>query len=89
MRHTSLVLLLSVLTVVSCLQELDREWEEWKIAYNVKYGLGEEPYRRLIWENNVVMIQRENSMGNSYTLRINQFGDLVCLKYNSIMTIYC
>ena len=74
----SLALVLSVLTGIFCLQELDREWEEWKVVNNAEYGAGVEPYRRLIWENNIVMIQRENAAENSYTLRINKFGDLVC-----------
>ena len=74
------LLLLVAVSAVSCLKELDTEWENWKIANKREYADGEEKLRRVIWEDNLVKIQTHNSMESSYTLKMNKFGDMVSRK---------
>ena len=77
--RVALILLVAV-TAVSCLQELDVEWNYWKEANEKEYADGEELLRRVIWEDNLVKIQTHNSMKSSYTLKMNKFGDMVCVS---------
>ena len=76
------LILLVAATAVSCLQELDVEWNYWKEANEREYADGEELLRRVIWKDNLVKIQTHNSMKSSYTLKMNKFGDMVCLRSN-------
>lgn len=59
--------------------ELNEHWESFKTTYAKKYEKHIEPIRRMIWEENVRMIQKHNleaDMGkHTYTLGMNSFGD--------------
>ena len=71
------LLFLVAISAVSCLKELDTEWNNWKITNGREYADGEDKLRRVIWEDNLVKIQTHNSIESSYTLKMNKFGDMV------------
>nr|XP_032831778.1 cathepsin L1-like isoform X2 [Petromyzon marinus] len=59
---------------------LQPHWEAWKSRYGKAYDEAEEGQRRLVWEHNLKMIDRHNleeALGkHSYTLAMNQYGDM-------------
>ncbi|XP_032902569.1 cathepsin L1-like [Amblyraja radiata] len=68
---------------------LDVEWKNWKLQYNRHYIEGEETNRRMIWESAMSYIEqhnREYAMGkHTFTVGINQFGDLTNEEFNKLM----
>ena len=55
-----------------------KEWEEWKSLHRKVYiDKDEELHRRKVWEYNMQYIEDHNSLGESYELKMNEFGDLV------------
>uniref|UniRef100_A0A3P9MD48 Cathepsin K n=1 Tax=Oryzias latipes TaxID=8090 RepID=A0A3P9MD48_ORYLA len=79
----SCVLLLLSASVMSQMDEttLDAHWEEWKMTHTKEYiTVEEEGIRRAIWEKNLRMIEAHNqeaALGmHTYTLGMNQFGDM-------------
>ncbi|XP_042198692.1 procathepsin L-like [Callorhinchus milii] len=69
---------------------LDDEWLSWKSFHGKHYMEEEEIYKRMIWEDNMRFIQKHNqehSMGkHTFTVDINQFGDLTTEEYNQLLT---
>ena len=55
------------------------EWELWKELHGKQYeSKSEELYRHSIWSDNMEYIDSHNAQNaNSYTLEMNEFGDLV------------
>ncbi|KAM7446020.1 hypothetical protein ABFA07_005629 [Porites harrisoni] len=81
-----IVLLLCLLPFVSGeiikFREYEEHWYSWKSYYERKYETdAEEEVRYAIWRDNLRKIQQHNSMGYSYTLGLNQFGDLTQDEY--------
>ena len=76
-------MLLKLLFVVCCFVTLScsfppKEWEQWKQVYKKQYINDKEDLQRYkIWEYNRQYIDDHNSLGESYSLRINEFADLV------------
>ncbi|CAF3108664.1 unnamed protein product [Rotaria sp. Silwood2] len=73
-----------------CEIELDQSWELFKQVYGNEYAsIEEETTRRIIWETNLDMIDQHNlkaGMGvYSYTLKMNQFGDMTNEEFNEKM----
>jgi cathepsin L len=64
-------------------QIADEGWQIWKIAHEKKYAdMGEERVRYVIWQDNLKRIEQHNSEnGNSYSLRINKFGDMTGTEF--------
>ncbi len=72
--------MLVVLLISSCLGTLHNDWEEWKRIYEKKYlDEKEDIHRFKIWDYNRQYIDDHNSLGESYSLKINDFADLVSL----------
>ncbi|XP_046841764.1 procathepsin L-like isoform X2 [Xenia sp. Carnegie-2017] len=62
------------------------QWEAWKLAYGRKYvDLKENVRREAIWRANLKKIQDHNIGNHSYTLAMNQFGDLTENEYRETM----
>ncbi|XP_015685227.2 cathepsin L1-like [Protobothrops mucrosquamatus] len=59
---------------------LEGTWRDWKATHSKEYGLGEESFRRAVWEENLRMIHDHNSQAEqgkyTYKLGMNHFGDL-------------
>ncbi|KAL7993049.1 hypothetical protein Chor_017305 [Crotalus horridus] len=59
---------------------LEGTWRDWKATHSKEYALGEESFRRSVWEDNLRMIQDHNSQAeqgkHTYKLGMNHFGDL-------------
>ena len=70
-------------------EDLNDEWETFKINFNRKYDPLTEISRRLIWEDNLKYIQQHNieyDLGkHSYYLGINEFSDMT---HEEFMTKY-
>ncbi|XP_020631226.1 cathepsin L1-like [Orbicella faveolata] len=65
-------------------EEYKRYWQEWKSFYGKSYKsdiLDQAHF--IVWKNNLERIQKHNSEGHSYTLAMNQFGDLTVDEYRS------
>ncbi|KAL9976056.1 hypothetical protein ACROYT_G013291 [Oculina patagonica] len=74
------------LSVASCavlkFDEYQEQWQAWKTLHAKKYATDtEEAARYAIWRDNLRKIQQHNSEGHSYTLAMNQFGDLTVDEY--------
>jgi len=75
------------LSVASCavlkFDEYQQQWQAWKTFYGKQYKTDtEEGARYAIWRDNLKKIQQHNSeAGHSYTLAMNQFGDLTVDEY--------
>lgn len=90
------------LAVISCLlsaaisapfsAELDSEWEAYKTTHNKQYQGDAETIRRLIWEKHVHIIQKHNLEADrgvhTYTLGMNEYGDLTTEEFTSMMNGY-
>jgi len=62
--------------------EYKQEWQAWKTFHDKKYETDtEDEARYAIWRDNLRRIQQHNSEGHSYTLAMNQFGDLTVDEY--------
>ncbi|XP_007899284.2 procathepsin L [Callorhinchus milii] len=84
---------LLIVTSVSTLDPvLNNEWLSWKSFHGKQYMEEEEIYKRMIWEENMRFIQKHNqehSMGkHTFTVEINQFGDLTTEEYNQLLTAF-
>ncbi|XP_020631218.1 cathepsin L1-like [Orbicella faveolata] len=74
------------LSVASCavlkFDEYKQQWQAWKTFHGKQYETDtEEEARYAIWRDNLRKIQQHNSEGHSYTLAMNQFGDLTVDEY--------
>lgn len=56
------------------------QWQEWKSLHGKTYSQErEDSERSLVWADNKKFIDTHNTLGEgSYTLALNQFGDMVC-----------
>jgi cathepsin L len=95
METSSILMLLCLVNIAKSLilpstskPALDRYWETFKTIYDKRYNSQSELVRRLIWESNLEYIQRHNlefDLGNhSYSLGMNEFGDLTHDEFKSI-----
>eukprot|EP00052_Salpingoeca_macrocollata_P011232 m.86374 g.86374 ORF g.86374 m.86374 type:complete len:419 (+) comp17957_c1_seq1:1267-2523(+) len=58
------------------------EFESFKATFNKSYkSPAEEQYRRMIFEENSKYIEQFNKEGHSYTLAMNEFGDLTNAQF--------
>lgn len=59
-------------------------FREWKMKYNKRYGSPEvEQYRMEIYFTNLLYIEAENAMDNTYKLGVNQFMDLTTEEWQA------
>ena len=57
---------------------LEGLWQKWKEEHAKVYsGAEDEQTRKTLWIENYHRIKRHNEGGNSYTLGLNQFSDMV------------
>lgn len=64
----------------------DKQWQAWKDFYGKKYEtVYEETYREAIWRANLQSIMEHNKAGRSFTLAMNQLGDLTSIEYQHFM----
>nr|CDJ26734.1 cathepsin L-like cysteine peptidase 5 protein [Tityus serrulatus] len=77
------------LTTATCVPfktELDIYWEKYKFEFNKRYSNKEESARRLIWEQNLNMINKHNleaDLGiHSYWLQVNHLSDMNHVELN-------
>jgi hypothetical protein len=62
----------------------DDDWHLWKETHTKQYAdFGEEKVRYVIWQDNLKKIDAHNSLGKSYKLKINHFGDLTNTEYKA------
>lgn len=62
--------------------EYEEQWLAWKSFHGKQYKTQtEEDARYAIWRDNLRKIQEHNSEDHSYTLAMNQFGDLTVYEY--------
>uniref|UniRef100_A0A8C7SG61 Cathepsin L1-like n=1 Tax=Oncorhynchus mykiss TaxID=8022 RepID=A0A8C7SG61_ONCMY len=89
------LLLMALCAVVSSFKqplstELDAIWEEWKTQHSKQYSKVDEGFRRMIWETNQRLIRQHNleaEIGkHTFTLGMNQFGDMMNKEYNALLT---
>ena len=65
--------------------ELSDDWNVWKDHYGKSYSSEVEELRRyLIWLNNQKYVDQHNSQNFTYTLIMNEFGDLENSEFNAI-----
>ncbi|CAB1344779.1 unnamed protein product, partial [Coregonus sp. 'balchen'] len=90
------LILMALCAVVSSFKqplstELDGIWEEWKTQHGKQYAKVDEGFRRMIWETNQGLIRQHNleaEMGkHTFTLGMNQFGDMTNKEYNTLLTV--
>ncbi|XP_035999433.1 cathepsin L1 isoform X1 [Fundulus heteroclitus] len=82
----------AVLSAPSLDPQLDQHWNLWKSWHSKNYHQREEGWKRMVWEKNLKKIELHNlehSMGkHSYTLGMNQFGDMTNEEFVQIMNGY-
>jgi len=67
-------------------EEYKRYWQEWKSFYGKSYESDIlDKAHFAVWKNNLQRIQKHNSEGQSYTLAMNEFGDLTVDEYRSFL----
>lgn len=67
----------------------DDDWHLWKETHTKQYAdFGEEKVRYVIWQDNLKKIDAHNSLGKSYKLKINHFGDLTNTEYKARHGMY-
>jgi len=80
-----LAVALAVASAVPTTLDVDASWTAWKLKYNKNYlSAAEETAREAIFNKNVAYINQHNAMGKSYTLGMNQFGDLTNAEYQKM-----
>lgn len=78
-----LVVLSCILVLASSIDwTLDNEWKEFKMRFGkVYHGRGDETFRRELWEDNREYVILNNAIApmaeSIYTMRVNQFSDMV------------
>ncbi|XP_021506128.1 procathepsin L-like [Meriones unguiculatus] len=69
---------------------LDAVWQEWKTKHGKTYHMSEEGQKRVVWENNMKMIELHNQdylQGkHGFSLEMNAFGDLTNTEFRELMT---
>ncbi|XP_051007075.1 testin-2-like [Acomys russatus] len=69
---------------------LDDEWHAWKAEHNRTYTVNEERSRRVVWENNMKIIELHNQEylkgKHNFTMRMNAFGDLTNTEFIKMLT---
>ncbi|UJR12299.1 hypothetical protein I4U23_016476 [Adineta vaga] len=88
-----LILLCAFLISGHCFPSSNESWSLFKRVFKKRYSSTEEEInRRQIWEENVAMINKHNlevDLGlHSYTLAMNQFGDLTNEEFRKQMNGY-
>lgn len=88
MQLTAWMLCYSTLLIVSGSVHglnLEGRWQSWKEEHGKLFSSEKEEMERLkIWMKNVAIIEEHNAQNHSFTLGMNQFGDMVgllCLLY--------
>jgi len=87
MRSICLLLLVAVSCALSYrIEQLDEiqddGWYLWKQAHQKEYkNFGEERVRYVIWQDNLKKIEAHNTLGKSYSVRMNHFGDLTGTEF--------
>lgn len=67
--------------------EYKRHWQEWKSFYGKSYKSDIlDTGHFAVWKNNLELIQKHNSEGRSYSLAMNEFGDLTVEEYRSLFS---
>ncbi|XP_067686162.1 cathepsin L2-like [Haliotis asinina] len=91
MLRTCVLLSLLVSTICSMI-DLDQEWERFKSQHQKAYISGEEADRRVIWENNLGVIERHNLEADrgqhTYRLGQNKYADMSHEEFLQQMTGY-
>jgi len=84
--QTIALLALFVAAASAAVVTLDTEFSfsAWKLKFNKNYlSATEEETRKFIFEKNAAYIQQHNSQGHSFTLGMNQFGDLTNAEFQA------
>lgn len=71
---------LAALLSVSLAFQFTQEWELWKKQYSKAYETDEEELgRHITWESNKLLVDNHNANADKlgYTLKMNQFADMV------------
>ena len=93
MQLTAWMLCCSTLLVSASVHGLNLEgrWQSWKEEHGKLFSSEKEEMERLkIWMKNVAIIEEHNVQNHSFTLRMNQFGDMVGLMlpiYNFLFAV--
>ena len=70
---------------------LEGRWQSWKEEHGKLFSSEKEETERMkIWKNNMAVIEEHNAQNHSFTLGMNQFGDMVGpshLQYNFLFTV--
>ncbi|CAF4820191.1 unnamed protein product [Rotaria sp. Silwood1] len=70
-------------------EQLNDQWNSFKKLHGKKYNFVEEGHRRSIWEANLAKIQKHNQEANSgihtYTVGMNEYGDLTDEEFQNKM----
>jgi len=67
---------------------IDAAWTNWKMQYGKSYGTStEEAYRKTVFADNYNLVQESNANPeNTFTLKLNAFGDLTGPEFKSQYT---
>ena len=78
------VLVLAALLSVSVAFQFTEEWELWKKQFSKSYTSPEEEVsRHITWESNKLFVDNHNANTKGYTLKMNEFGDLVSIQVST------
>jgi len=65
------------------------QWKAWKSYHEKTYETKtEEAQRYAIWRNNLEIVRKHNAEKHSYTLAMNQFGDLTATEFKFLFLGY-
>ena len=85
-----LLILLSTLTLAAAAAKFEfrEEWNLWKAQHGKSYNEGrEELERHIVWLSNRAYIEHHNANADifGFTLRMNQFGDMVRAEHVAML----
>ncbi|KAF5887543.1 cathepsin L1-like, partial [Clarias magur] len=67
-----------------CKMNMDQYWLSWKTKFNKTYNsIGEEMFRRYIWQQNVVDVMKHNKEQHSFTMGTNHLSDMTEEEINA------
>ncbi|XP_076455659.1 procathepsin L-like [Babylonia areolata] len=88
------VIVLAVLVAAASgrMLELDGQWQAYKTVYSKFYSVGQETYRRAVWEENLDIIREHNLAADrgehTYWLGENEYADLTLEEFKATMNGY-
>merc|ERR1712141_229874 len=80
---SSAIMIFALFMCVAVAMAHDQAWEDYKLEFDKRYTVGEEPIKYANWQKTVAEVEMHNAMyGEEFTLGINDLSDLSDEEYD-------